>query len=107
VDWPAACVGPAWADLLFMLPSAAMHGSVRPEHAWAAYPPAASADPAAVTVMLAALSGYFASNALQPPPAGLPRLRAFQAAQGRAALAWLAVRLDSGALTRRAMIFAR
>jgi len=31
---------------------------------------------------------------LQPPPPGLPRVRHFQLAQGRAALSWLRTRLS-------------
>lgn len=42
---------------------------------------------------LAALTGFFVGRSLPPPPPppppGLPALRGFQAAQGRAALAWL------------------
>ena len=48
--------------------------------------------PGAVTAVLAALTGFFVRQSRQPPPPGLPTLRAFQAAQGRTALAWLKVR---------------
>ncbi|MFI7404394.1 aminoglycoside phosphotransferase family protein, partial [Streptomyces sp. NPDC049541] len=44
---------------------------------------------------LAALAGYFVAHALQPPPPGLPTLRAFQRAQGDTALAWLRRRLKA------------
>jgi aminoglycoside phosphotransferase (APT) family kinase protein len=93
VDWPNAAVGPAWIDLLFMLPSGIMHGLHDPEGIWRDYPPARDADPHAVTTILAAVTGYFVSRSLTPPPRNLPRVRAFQAAQGRAALSWLRRRL--------------
>ncbi|WP_212648315.1 hypothetical protein [Deinococcus hopiensis] len=38
--------------------------------------------------LLASVAGYFTERALQPPP-GLPTVRAFQAAQGEIARAWL------------------
>jgi hypothetical protein len=42
-----------------------------------------------VTVLLAAIAGFFVSHSFQPSPPGLPTLRPFQAAQGEVALAWL------------------
>jgi hypothetical protein len=42
-----------------------------------------------VSVLLAAVSGFFVSHSLRPPPPGLPTLRPFQAAQGEVALDWL------------------
>jgi aminoglycoside phosphotransferase (APT) family kinase protein len=89
VDWPSAVVGPPWLDLLFMMPSAIMHGVDDPERVWRDYPPAQDAEPEAVDAVLAAVAGFFVWGSLQPPPQNLPRLRAFQAAQGHAALTWL------------------
>lgn len=89
VDWPHACVGAPWLDLLFSLPSVVMHGGGDPQLLWERYPPARGVDPAAVTAVLAAVTGFFLHLAKQPPPPNLPRLRAFQQAQGQAALAWL------------------
>lgn len=51
------------------------------------------ADPDAVTAALAGLAGFFLRNSLLPPPPGIPTLRAFQRAQGDAALTWLRSRL--------------
>jgi hypothetical protein len=48
------------------------------------------ARPQSVTAILCALAGYFTSQALLPPPPGLPTVRAFQAAQGQVARRWLA-----------------
>ena len=41
---------------------------------------------------VAAIAGYFTWGALQPAPPGIPTVRAFQAAQGVVARAWLAQR---------------
>jgi hypothetical protein len=50
---------------------------------------AAGADPRAVTTTLAAWTGFLVSASRQPPPPGLPTLRAFQLGQGLVALDWL------------------
>jgi aminoglycoside phosphotransferase (APT) family kinase protein len=92
VDWPWACLAAPWFDLVMMLPSVAMSGGPPPEDILAAHPVSRSADPAAVTSVLAALAGYFIRQSRQPPPPGLPTVRAVQAAQGRAALDWLKIR---------------
>jgi aminoglycoside phosphotransferase (APT) family kinase protein len=89
VDWPWACVGAAWVDLLLLLPSVTMQGGPDPEPAFAAHPVAAGADPAAVTTTLAAWAGFLVAGARQPPPPGLPTLRAFQRGQALVALDWL------------------
>jgi aminoglycoside phosphotransferase (APT) family kinase protein len=54
VDWPLACVGAAWVDLLLLLPSVTMQGGPDPEATFAGHPVAAGADPPAVTTALAA-----------------------------------------------------
>jgi Phosphotransferase enzyme family len=89
VDWPWACVGAAWVDLLLLLPSVAMQGGPDPEPAFTAHPVAAGADPSAVTTTLAAWAGFLVAAARQPPPPGLPTLRAFQRGQALVALDWL------------------
>lgn len=93
VDWPHACIGAAWLDLLLALPSIAMHGGGDPEQLWRAYRPARTADPDEVNAVLAAAVGFFLWQGHQPPPPNLAALRAFQRAQGRAGLAWLRQRL--------------
>jgi aminoglycoside phosphotransferase (APT) family kinase protein len=89
VDWPWACVGAAWVDLLLLLPSVAMQGGPDPEAVFAAHPLAAAADPASVTATLAAWAGFLVAGARLPPPPGLPTLRAFQRGQAVVALDWL------------------
>jgi aminoglycoside phosphotransferase (APT) family kinase protein len=92
VDWPWACLAAPWFDLVAMLPSVRMQGGPAPETLFADHPVARTADPGAVTAVLAALAGFFVQRSRQPSPPGLPTLRAFQAGQGRTALAWLKVR---------------
>ncbi len=92
VDWPHARVGAPWVDLLFFAPSVAMQGGPSPENLLSRYPPARHADADAVTAVVAARAGFFVGEGLQPAPPGLPTLRAFQAAQGEVARAWLARR---------------
>ncbi|MEU8803992.1 aminoglycoside phosphotransferase family protein [Spirillospora sp. NPDC048819] len=95
VDWPWACLAAPWFDLVTTLPSIRMQGGPPPAGVFAAHPVARHADDAAVTSVLAALAGYFVRSGRQPPPPGLPTLRAFQKAQGDAALDWLRRRMES------------
>jgi hypothetical protein len=89
VDWPHAAVGNPVFDLVAWTPSVVLEGGPLPEELLAAHRPSRSADPDVVTVLLAAVSGFFVSHSLRPPPPGLPTLRPFQTAQGEVALAWL------------------
>lgn len=92
VDWPWACLAARWFDLLLMLPSVHMQGGPPPQQLFDTHEVAAGADPDAVTAVLAAFTGFLLGRARKPAPPGLPTLRPFQAAQGRAALDWLRVR---------------
>jgi aminoglycoside phosphotransferase (APT) family kinase protein len=92
VDWPHACVGAAWVDVVGFAPSVTMQGGPPPEEVIARHPACRTADPDAITATVAAVAGYFTHQALQPPPPGLPTVRAFQAAQGVVARKWLAQR---------------
>jgi hypothetical protein len=89
VDWPHAAVGAPVFDLVAWAPSVVLEGGPQPEELLAAHGPSRSADPDIVSVLLAAVSGFFVAHSLRPPPPGLPTLRSFQAAQGEVALAWL------------------
>ncbi|MFF4016836.1 aminoglycoside phosphotransferase family protein [Streptomyces sp. NPDC001843] len=96
VDWPHAVRAAPWFDLLVMLPCVRAQGGPEPEELFTGHPVGRDADPAAVTATLAALTGYFLRHSLQPPPPGIPTVRAFQRAQGEAALTWLRERLAAG-----------
>lgn len=92
VDWPAAAVGAAWVDVVLFAPSVAMQGGPPPEELLARHPATRSAERAAVTAYVAAIAGYLTRQSLLPAPAGLPTVRAFQAAQAEITRAWLAER---------------
>ena len=81
-DWPHACVGAAWFDVVAFIPSVVMPGGPPAEEVFARYQLGAEADQDAVNCALAPLADYFTRQSLLPPPPGLPTLRAFQAAQG-------------------------
>jgi aminoglycoside phosphotransferase len=89
VDWPWAGIGAAWVDLLLLLPSVRAQGGPQPETLFERHAVTRGADPDAVTAVLAALAGYLVRECRQPPPPGLPTLRAFQQDHSRPALAWL------------------
>ncbi|GAA3717975.1 hypothetical protein GCM10022224_099590 [Nonomuraea antimicrobica] len=82
VDWPWACLGAPWFDLVGMLPSVGMQGGPAAEEVF---------DPPGdeVTSVLAAVTGYLVRQSRLADPPGLPTLRAFQRAQGVVALEWL------------------
>jgi aminoglycoside phosphotransferase (APT) family kinase protein len=92
VDWPHACTGAPWVDLVAFAPSVAMQDGPDPEKLLGQHSAAKNADPNRITAALAAIAGYFTLNARLPPPPGIPTLRAFQAAQGLEARRWLAGR---------------
>jgi Ser/Thr protein kinase RdoA (MazF antagonist) len=86
VDWPWACRGAAFTDLVLFAPSVAMQGGPQPADVLAA----SRSGRAAVRAVACALTGYLTERALRPPPPGLPTVRGFQAAQAAAARRWLA-----------------
>lgn len=89
VDWPHACVGAAWVDLVALLPSVAMQGGPPPWEVFEAHPLGRDVPPERLLPVVAALAGFFVERSIQSPPPGLPTLREFQRAQGIEALAWL------------------
>jgi phosphotransferase family enzyme len=91
LDWPWARIGAAWIDLVAMAPSVTMQGGPQPEQFLSRLDlQAVTSD--AIDAVVASLTGYFVVRALEPPPQGIPTVRAFQAAQGGVALAWLRAR---------------
>ena len=93
VDWPWAAIGAPWFDLVAFAPSAVMNGAGDPEWLLDRSRDTDGVPADAITSVVAAVAGYFTEQATRPAPPGLPKLRAFQAAQGDAARAWLAARL--------------
>jgi len=90
VDWPWACIGAAWVDLVLFLPSVGLGGGPEPEAVVQRYGLLTDVDPDALGSVVAALAGFFVRRSLDPDPPGLPTLRAFQRAQADVALRWLA-----------------
>lgn len=88
LDWPWARLGPAWVDWVGMAPSVAMQGGPAPEDFLARFDLSLVSD-RALDAVVCTLAGYFVVSGLEPPPPGLPTVRAFQAAQGRVAVDWL------------------
>lgn len=93
-DWPGACLGAGWVDLVIFLPSVAMQGGPPPWEIFDQSPLSAGVNPRDVNAVLAALTGYLLGSARKPPPPGLSTLRPFQHAQGIEALTWLKRRLE-------------
>lgn len=93
VDWPHACIGAAWLDIALFAPSVTMQGGPEPETILARHPAYQTTDPDAITAAIVSFAGLFTHRALQPPPPGLPTLRAFQAALGMASREWVAQRM--------------
>ena len=91
-DWPHARIGAAWADVVFFAPSVTMQGGPPPEQIIQRSANCRGVDEHAITAAIATIAGYFVYQSRQPPPPGIPTVRAFQAAQGRVACEWLAQR---------------
>jgi hypothetical protein len=94
VDWPHACIGAPWLDLVCMVPSVVLEGG-RPEDVLLFAD--AAVDEQAVDTVLATLAGYFVERCTRPDPPGLPTVRAFQRAQAEVTLDWLRTRLGDPA----------
>lgn len=90
VDWPHACLGAAFVEVVLFAPSVAMQGGPQPADLLARSPTAHSVSRDALTATVCAVAGYFTERALSPPPPGLPTVREFQHAQGEIARRWLA-----------------
>ncbi|HYM96867.1 MAG TPA: phosphotransferase [Candidatus Sulfotelmatobacter sp.] len=88
LDWPWARTGAWWIDLVAMAPSVALQAGPAPEEFMGRIDlhggPRQDLD-----AVICAMAGYFAVRGLEPPPPGIPTVRAFQAAQGRVAVEWL------------------
>ncbi len=88
LDWPWARIGAAWIDLVAMAPSVAMQGGPAPER-FVERLDLSGVSSEALDAVVCSIAGYFVVRALEPPPPGIPTVRAFQAAQGRVAISWL------------------
>jgi Ser/Thr protein kinase RdoA (MazF antagonist) len=89
VDWPHGAVGNPAFDVVSWAPSVSLEGGPVPEELLARYERDRALDDDAVTILLAAITGFFVSRSFQPSPPGLPTLRRFQSDQGAVALEWI------------------
>ena len=90
VDWPSACVGAAWLDLVFLLPGiVATTDTVDAEDVVRTHPLTRDVAPETITATVAALAGFLVTVGLEPAPWYAPEVRAFQLAEAAAALRWL------------------
>ncbi|SDM98974.1 phosphotransferase [Allokutzneria albata] len=87
VDWPWSSRGAEWLDRLMLLVNVRLHGGPDTTALLARH--TANADPDDVVAVLVGFAGLFLDVARQPPPVGLPTVRAFQRAQGDAVLSWV------------------
>ena len=88
VDWPWARIGAPFVEWLGFAPSVYMQGGPKPEQLLRMVP-LGEVDDIAINAVIASLTGYFLGHSRRPSPQGIPTVRAFQAAQGEIALAWL------------------
>jgi aminoglycoside phosphotransferase (APT) family kinase protein len=93
VDWPHACRGAAFTDLVAFAPSVAMQGGPEPAALLARSRAGRAVSREPLAAFVCALAGYFTERSLRPPPPGLPTVRRFQAAHGEVARRWLATLL--------------
>lgn len=96
VDWAWAARGADWVDTVLFALDAATQGDVDPEWLVRRSPLAAAADPREITDLVLAVTGMFARSMRNPPPPGLPTLRAFQRGFHAATLAWGVRRVAAG-----------
>ncbi len=92
-DWPYVSVGPAELDLAFFAQSITCEGGPEPDKAIESYAAHMLVRDDVLDASAAAVAGYFAVHAWQPPIPGLPRVRSIQRRQLKASLGWTARRL--------------
>jgi Ser/Thr protein kinase RdoA (MazF antagonist) len=93
LDWPWACVGAAWLDILILLVNVDLYGGHDVDTLLTRYVHTA-VNPDDITATLAGVAGYFVDVSRQLAPRGLPTLRAFQRAHAASTLAWVRRRLN-------------
>lgn len=93
VDWPHACVGPAWFDTLGLAMEVQRLGGPDADTLLATHPTTRDVDVAVLDGALAGLAGGLLDRARRPPVPGMPTIREFQRVQGEALLTWLRQRL--------------
>lgn len=88
IDWPWASRGAPWFDAVALLINVRWSGDLDVRPSLPAIRALGATDEDVLGV-IAGLGGFFLHSSRQPPNPGLPTLREFQAAQGRAATSLL------------------
>lgn len=102
VDWPHACVGPPWLDLLALLFEVDRLGEEDlADQVLATSALTRDVDPEVLTTVLDGFSAFFLDRGAQPAPPGLPTLRPFQRVQGEALVRWVQRRRAARAVVTR------
>jgi hypothetical protein len=95
VDWPWACIGSPWIDGLTVLINVRVYDpEFDVESVLRSHQVFSRATSGGINRVLSGLGAYFTDAARQPPPPGLPTVRAFQQRQGQAVVRWLQQRLS-------------
>jgi Ser/Thr protein kinase RdoA (MazF antagonist) len=89
VDWPWACRGAAWVDLVLFAINPALYGGHDPDAILARAGVLDGVDQDAVTAVVAGAAGYFTEACRKPTVDRMPTVRSFQCAQGDVCLDWL------------------
>lgn len=97
VDWPWACTGAAFVELVMLLPSVGLGGGPDPATVIERHRLLDGTDPDAFLTVFAAVTGFLVRQSLDPAPPGLPTVRRFQRAQAEVALGWLLPGIAPGA----------
>ena len=96
VDWPWAAVGAPWVDAVTVLVNVRVFDpGFDADALLISHDVYATATAENVNGFLSGLAAYFIDAARQPPPPGLPTVRAFQQRQGEAVIHWLRHRLTA------------
>ncbi|MEW9872068.1 phosphotransferase family protein [Arthrobacter sp. HS15c] len=96
VDWPWAAIGAPWVDALTVLVNVRVFdASFEADAILASHGVFTGASADHVNGFLSGIAAYLIDAARQPPPSGLPTLRAFQQRQGETVIHWLRERLPA------------
>ena len=89
VDWPHAAVGTPVFDVSPGRPRSCSRAARRPRSCWPATVAPVRVDPDVITVLLAAVGGFFVAHSLRPPPPGCRPCGRSRPPRATVALAWL------------------
>ncbi len=89
VDWPWACIGAPWLDLIGACFDLAARTGTPARDLFLSHPLSVGVTPEAERAVVCVIAGYLCHVATEPEPHTLPGLRGFQLAQAGPALDWL------------------